>query len=96
MTDTHSFRQVEICQRSYKILVEKCGFNPNDIIFDPNILTIATGMEEHNDYAMDFINAVTRIKKLCPGARISGGVSNLSFSFRCVDLCAGCMCECIP
>ena len=77
-------RKVEICKRSYDILVNQCQFNPNDIIFDPNILTIATGMEEHNNYAMDFINATRRIKACCPGARVSGGVSNLSFSFRCV------------
>jgi 5-methyltetrahydrofolate--homocysteine methyltransferase len=75
-------RKVEICERSYRILVDKCGFNPCDIIFDPNILTIATGMEEHNTYGLEFIDATRRIKKACPGARISGGVSNLSFSFR--------------
>ena len=75
-------RKVEICQRSYNILVKKVGFNPNDIIFDPNILTIATGMEEHNNYGLDFIQATKIIKETCPGARISGGVSNFSFSFR--------------
>ena len=75
-------RKVEICQRSYKILVEKVGFNPQDIIFDPNILTIATGLEEHNNYGRDFIEATAIIKKTCPGCRISGGVSNFSFSFR--------------
>ena len=75
-------RKVEICQRSYNILVKKVGFNPNDIIFDPNILTIATGMEEHNNYGLDFIQATKLIKEKCPGARISGGVSNFSFSFR--------------
>jgi len=75
-------RKVEICQRSYKILVEQVGFNPNDIIFDPNILTIATGIEEHNSYGQDFIEATKIIKDTCPGCRISGGVSNFSFSFR--------------
>lgn len=71
-----------ICERSYKILVEKVGFNPADIIFDPNILTIATGIEEHAYYAINFIEAVALIKKHLPYARVSGGVSNLSFSFR--------------
>ena len=75
-------RKVEICQRSYKILVEKVGFNPQDIIFDPNILTIATGLEEHNNYGKDFILATKYIKENLPGAHISGGVSNLSFGFR--------------
>jgi 5-methyltetrahydrofolate--homocysteine methyltransferase len=74
--------QVRICARAFKILVEDCAFNPEDIIFDPNILTIATGLEEHNNYAVDFFNATTKIKQLCPGAKISGGVSNISFSFR--------------
>eukprot|EP00897_Mesotaenium_endlicherianum_P008500 jgi/Mesen1/7679/ME000401S07012 len=76
------FDKVRICTRAYKILVEDVGFNPQDIIFDPNILTIATGLDEHNNYAVDFINATARIKQLCPGAKISGGVSNISFSFR--------------
>ncbi|KAJ3069800.1 hypothetical protein HDU98_007149 [Podochytrium sp. JEL0797] len=75
-------RKFEICKRSYDILVNKIGFNPADIIFDPNILTIATGMEEHNSYAVEFINVCYRIKKELPHAKISGGVSNLSFSFR--------------
>ncbi|XP_022242378.1 methionine synthase-like [Limulus polyphemus] len=75
-------RKVVICTRSYNLLVHKAGFNPNDIIFDPNILTIATGMEEHNTYGIDYINATKRIKSTLPGARVSGGVSNLSFSFR--------------
>lgn len=75
-------RKVEICHRSYNILVNKVGFNPNDIIFDPNILTIATGIEEHNNYGRDFIEATKMIKETCPGARVSGGVSNFSFSFR--------------
>ncbi len=75
-------RKVEICQRAYKLLVEKVGFNPLDIIFDPNILAIGTGMEEHADYAKNFIEATTTIKATCPGVKISGGVSNLSFSFR--------------
>ena len=68
--------------RAYKLLVEEVGFNPQDIIFDPNILTMGTGMEEHNNYAVDFINATREIKRLCPGCKISGGVSNLAFSFR--------------
>lgn len=75
-------RKVEICQRAYKILVEQIGFPPEDIIFDPNIFAVATGIEEHNNYAVDFIEATREIKKLCPYAKISGGVSNVSFSFR--------------
>ncbi|KAJ8309214.1 hypothetical protein KUTeg_014088 [Tegillarca granosa] len=75
-------RKKEICTRSYRILVDKVGFNPNDIIFDPNILTIATGIEEHNIYGVSFIEATNYIKKNLPGARVSGGVSNFSFSFR--------------
>ncbi|QRR03690.1 methionine synthase [Dyadobacter sandarakinus] len=75
-------RRVEICSRAYRILVEEVGFPPEDIIFDPNILTVATGMEEHNNYAVDFINAVRWIKENLPHAKVSGGVSNVSFSFR--------------
>ncbi|MDX2227603.1 MAG: methionine synthase, partial [Verrucomicrobiae bacterium] len=75
-------RRVEICTRSYKLLTEKAGFPPEDIIFDPNILTVATGMEEHNNYAVDFINATRWIKENLPRAKVSGGVSNISFSFR--------------
>lgn len=74
--------KVRICSRAYKLLVEQAGLDPNDIIFDPNVLTVATGMEEHNNYAVDFIEAVREIKAVCPGARTSGGVSNISFSFR--------------
>jgi len=74
--------KVRICARSYDILVNRVGMNPADIVFDPNILTIATGMEEHDGYAKDFIHALERIKKECPHCRISGGVSNVSFSFR--------------
>ena len=74
--------KVRICQRAYKILTEKVGMDPYDIVFDPNILTVATGMEEHNNYAVDFIEAVREIKETCPGAFVSGGVSNISFSFR--------------
>ena len=74
--------KVRICKRAYDLLVEKLDFNPSDIIFDPNILTVATGIDEHNDYAKNFIYAIEEIKKLCPRALISGGVSNLSFSFR--------------
>src|SRR3989344_2115914 len=75
-------RKVEICKRAYDLLVEKVGFPPEDIIFDPNIFAVATGIEEHDNYAVDFIEATRRIKALCPYARISGGVSNVSFSFR--------------
>lgn len=75
-------RKIEVCQRAYRILVEEVKFNPHDIIFDPNILAIATGIEEHNNYGVDFIEATDWIKKNLPGAHISGGVSNLSFSFR--------------
>jgi 5-methyltetrahydrofolate--homocysteine methyltransferase len=78
--------KVRICKRSYDILVNEVGFPPEDIVFDPNILTIATGIEEHNNYAVDFINATRRIKELCPHAKISGGVSNLSFGFRGVNV----------
>jgi len=75
-------RRIEICTRAYKILTETVKFNPEDIIFDPNILTVATGMEEHNNYALDFLEATKWIKKNLPYAKVSGGVSNLSFSFR--------------
>jgi 5-methyltetrahydrofolate--homocysteine methyltransferase len=75
-------RRIEICERAYRILVDEVGFPPQDIIFDPNILTVATGMEEHNNYAVDFINAVRWIKQNLPHAKVSGGVSNISFSFR--------------
>ncbi|MBN8573016.1 MAG: methionine synthase [Candidatus Kapabacteria bacterium] len=75
-------RKIEICQRAYSILTEEVGFPPEDIIFDPNIFAIATGIEEHNTYAMDFIQAAEWIKKNLPHAKVSGGVSNLSFSFR--------------
>jgi len=79
-------RKVEICQRAYRLLVEKAGFDPSDIFFDPNILAIATGLEEHNRYAINFIEATRLIKETCPGVKISGGVSNLSFSFRGNDI----------
>jgi 5-methyltetrahydrofolate--homocysteine methyltransferase len=75
-------RKVEICERAYRILTQLVGFPPEDIIFDPNIFAVATGIEEHNEYAINYIEATRRIKKNCPGAKISGGVSNLSFSFR--------------
>ncbi len=74
--------KIRICERAYRILVDEVGFNPDDIIFDPNILTVATGIEEHNNYALDFINATRWIKENLPGAKVSGGVSNISFSFR--------------
>ncbi|MES9900551.1 MAG: methionine synthase [Sedimenticola sp.] len=75
-------RKVEICQRAYKLLTEEVGFPPEDIIFDPNIFAVATGIEEHNNYGVDFIKATREIKAACPHALISGGVSNVSFSFR--------------
>ena len=74
--------KVEICKRAYRILTEEVGMDPRDVIFDPNILTVATGIEEHDSYAVDFIEAVREIKSECPGALASGGVSNVSFSFR--------------
>ena len=79
-------RKVSICQRAYRLLTGQAGFDPLDIIFDPNILAIATGLEEHNDYAVNFIEATRIIKATCPGVKISGGVSNLSFSFRGNDV----------
>ncbi len=75
-------RKVQICHRAYKILTEQVGFDPQDIIFDPNIFAIATGLEEHNNYGVDFIEATKEIKQLMPLTKVSGGVSNLSFSFR--------------
>ena len=74
--------KIRICERAYRILVDEVGFEPEDIIFDPNILTVATGMEEHNNYAVDYINATRWIKANLPNAKVSGGVSNISFSFR--------------
>jgi 5-methyltetrahydrofolate--homocysteine methyltransferase len=79
--DTYQ-RKIEICERAYRILVDEVGFPPEDIIFDPNIFAIATGIEEHNNYAVDFIEATRWIKANLPGAKVSGGVSNVSFSFR--------------
>ncbi len=79
--DTYE-RKIEVCARSYEILKEQAGFSPQDIIFDPNILTVATGMEEHNNYAVNFIEATRWIKQNLPLAKVSGGVSNISFSFR--------------
>jgi 5-methyltetrahydrofolate--homocysteine methyltransferase len=79
-------RKVSICERAYRLLVETAGVPPEDIIFDPNVFAVATGIEEHNGYAMAFIEATRRIKELCPGAKVSGGVSNLSFSFRGNDV----------
>jgi 5-methyltetrahydrofolate--homocysteine methyltransferase len=75
-------RKVEICARAYRLLIDEAGFAPTDIVFDPNIFAIATGIEEHNEYAINFIEATKQIKERCPGALVSGGVSNLSFSFR--------------
>jgi len=79
--DTYE-RKIEICERSYRVLVDKVGFPPEDIIFDPNIFAVATGIDEHNNYAVDFIEATGWIKKNLPHAKVSGGVSNVSFSFR--------------
>lgn len=75
-------KRIEVCKRAYKILTEEVGFSPYDIIFDPNILTVATGIEEHNNYAIDFIEATRWIKQNLPYAKVSGGISNISFSFR--------------
>ena len=75
-------RKIDICSRAYKLLTERAGFPPNDIIFDANVLTVATGLDEHRNYAVDYIEATRWIKKNLPGARVSGGVSNISFSFR--------------
>ena len=79
-------RRVEICGRAYDLLVNEVGFPPEDIVFDPNVLAVATGIEEHNDYARAFIESLPRIKERCPGVHTSGGISNLSFSFRGNDL----------
>ena len=79
-------RKVSICQRAYRLLTEEAGFDPSDIIFDPNILAIATGLEEHNDYAIHFLEATRIIKSTCPGVKVSGGISNLSFAFRGNDV----------
>ena len=79
--DTYE-RKIEVCARAFRLLVDEVGFNPHDIIFDPNVLAIATGMEEHDNYAVDFIRAAGWIRRNLPGAHVSGGVSNLSFSFR--------------
>ena len=78
--------KVRICERCFKLLTEQVGFPPEDVIFDPNILTVATGIEEHNPYGVNFIEATRRIKQRCPGAKVSGGVSNISFSFRGNDV----------
>jgi 5-methyltetrahydrofolate--homocysteine methyltransferase len=78
-------RKVAICERAYRLLTEQAGFPPEDLIFDPNILAVATGIEEHSDYARAFIEATRLIKERCPGARVSGGISNLSFAFRGSD-----------
>ena len=75
-------RKVEICQRAYRLLTEQIGFNPADIIFDPNVLTVATGIAEHDAYAVNFIEATRVIKATCPHAKVSGGISNISFAFR--------------
>ena len=79
-------RKVEICRRAYALLTEQAGFDPSDIIFDPNVLAVATGLEEHADYAKNFIEATREIKAACPGVKVSGGISNLSFAFRGNDI----------
>jgi 5-methyltetrahydrofolate--homocysteine methyltransferase len=79
-------RKVAICERAYRLLVDEVGFPPEDIVFDPNVLAVATGIEEHNDFANAFIEALPRIKERCPGVKTSGGISNLSFSFRGNDV----------
>ena len=79
--DTYD-RRIQICERSYRLLVDKIQFNPNDIIFDPNIFPVATGIDEHKNYALDFFKATRWIRENLPGAHVSGGVSNVSFSFR--------------
>jgi 5-methyltetrahydrofolate--homocysteine methyltransferase len=79
-------RKVAICERAYALLTGRIGLDPHDIIFDPNVLAVATGMEEHNAYAVNFIEAIRRIKAACPGAKVSGGISNLSFAFRGNDV----------
>src|SRR4029453_13479945 len=78
--------KVRICRRAFKLLTERVGFPAEDIIFDPNILTVATGIEENNNYAVNFIEATRQIKQVCSGCKISGGVSNISFSFRGNDV----------
>ncbi len=75
-------RKIAVCKRAYDLLVEKVGFPPQDIIFDPNVLTVGTGMEEHDNYAVDFIDATRWIKENLPHAKVSGGICNISFSFR--------------
>jgi 5-methyltetrahydrofolate--homocysteine methyltransferase len=79
---TETLEKARICKRAYDLLVNEVAFPPQDIIFDPNILTVATGIEEHDNYAVNFIEACRLIKQQCPGVKISGGVSNISFSFR--------------
>jgi 5-methyltetrahydrofolate--homocysteine methyltransferase len=74
--------KVQVCRRAYRLLTQQAGYDPTDIVFDPNILTVATGMAEHNRYALNFLEAIPRIKEHCPGAKVSGGLSNISFSFR--------------
>ncbi len=83
---TETLEKARICKRAYDLLTTEVDFPPQDIIFDPNILTVATGIDEHDNYAVNFIEACRIIKRECPGARISGGVSNISFSFRGNDV----------
>ena len=80
--EIHLQKRIDICTRAYKILTDEIGFPPQDIIFDPNILTVATGIDEHNNYAVDFIEAARWIKQNLPFSNVSGGISNISFSFR--------------
>jgi 5-methyltetrahydrofolate--homocysteine methyltransferase len=83
---TETDHKVRICPRVFRLADRQVGFPPQDIIFDPNILTVATGIDEHNDYAVYFLEATRQIKQVCPGAKVSGGVSNVSFSFRGNDM----------
>src|SRR5437764_11194904 len=89
-------RKVEVCTRSYRILTEDVGFPPQDIIFDPNVLTVATGIEEHNNYAVNFIEATRRIKANLQLCKVSGGVSNMSFFFRVHNIVRAAMDLAVP
>src|SRR5207247_2211881 len=75
-------RKVEVCERAYRLLIQEAGFAPEDLIFDLNVLAVGTGIPEHDEFAKAFIEAARRIKEHCPGAKVSGGISNLSFAFR--------------
>lgn len=79
---TETDHKVQVCRRAYELLTQRVGFPPQDIVFDPNVLTVGTGIEEHNNYAVNFVEAIRRIKRECPGTRVSGGISNVSFALR--------------